>query len=902
MKATWIGLFFLAGSAGLAQQYVISTYAGGASPPAGAFGAPLGVAVDAEGSVYFTCTLDFVFKLDSRGILTLIAGHSRTAQPGDGGPATGARLQLHCPCGDPRGGGLAVDSAGNIFIADTFDNRVRRISSDGIITTVAGGGNGGLGDGGPAVAAQLNLPWDVAVDDAGNLFIADVGSNRVRKVARSGIITTVAGDGTYGFSGDGAPATHAALNQPRGISIDGLGNLFIADAYNFRIRKVSADGIITTVAGNGTRGVSADGIAATGAPFDFATRLVADRAGNLFIADGSRVRKVSPDGLMTTIAGNGTFTGNMFSVDGGPATNAEVYPLDIAKDGAGNLFIADIAGRILKVSVDATLTTSARSASEFPFPSGDGGPAIDARLGVGSVAVDRAGNLFIAGTSLRKVSQNGIITTVEEAPGGVLALDSAGDLFIARVQRVRKVTPDGLVTAVAGNGTPGYSGDGGPALNAQLGYVGGIAVDGSGNLFISDVNTNRVRKVSPDGIITTVAGNGTAGFSGDGGSATSAQLNEPLGLATDTGGNLFIADSHNNRVRKVSQDGIITTVVADNTCCYSGVAVDAFGNLFIAIAAASDDEYATNLADYIRKVSPNGTVTTVAGSGTSGYSGDGGPAIMAQLKGSVSVTVDGGGNVFVADSGNNAVRVLRPTNYSTLIGAVVDAANQRAEPVSPGKIVVIYGVDLGPAELIGSTAVNGRIGTELSGTAVSFNGIAAPILYTSSTQVAAIVPYAITGASAQATVTYRGRISAALTVPVALSSPNLFTLNQTGAGEAAAINAVDHTVNTAANPAKTGDYVSLYATGEGQTVPAGEDGKLVGPTPTRPVLPVNVTVGGIPAVVQYAGGAPGQVAGLMQINVQIPAGVQPGGYVPVILQVGTASTTPGPVWVAVSGN
>jgi uncharacterized protein (TIGR03437 family) len=215
--------------------------------------------------------------------------------------------------------------------------------------------------------------------------------------------------------------------------------------------------------------------------------------------------------------------------------------------------------------------------------------------------------------------------------------------------------------------------------------------------------------------------------------------------------------------------------------------------------------------------------------------------------------------------------------------------------------VVVYGAGLGPSQLIQNRSSNGPFGTELAGTVVSFNGIAAPILYASATQVAAIVPYAISGTTAQVTIAYQGETSTAFTIPVAPSAPGIFTSNQTGAGQAAAVNTVDGTLNTAVNPVKIGGYISLYATGEGQTAPAGVDGKL-GSTPTRPVLPVSVTVDGIPATVLYAGGAPGQVAGLMQLNVQIPNGVQTGGYVPVVLQVGDASTTPGAVWVAVSGN
>jgi len=230
---------------------------------------------------------------------------------------------------------------------------------------------------------------------------------------------------------------------------------------------------------------------------------------------------------------------------------------------------------------------------------------------------------------------------------------------------------------------------------------------------------------------------------------------------------------------------------------------------------------------------------------------------------------------------------------------VVDAASQRVDAIAPGKIVVIYGAGLGPAKLTQNQAANGLLGKALAETVVTFNGIAASLLYTSATQVAAIVPYSLSGTPAQVTVTYLGQVSASYEIPVAASAPGIFTVNQLGWGHAAAINAMDGTVNTAANPVKIGGYLSLYATGEGQTAPAGADGRIAGSTATGPVLSVRVTVGGMPAIVQYAGSAPRQVAGLMQVNVQIPIGVQPGGYVPVVLQVGDRSSSSA-VWIAVA--
>jgi uncharacterized protein (TIGR03437 family) len=303
--------------------------------------------------------------------------------------------------------GIAADGAGNLFIADTGDNRIRKVTPAGTISTVAGNGTSGFGgDGGPATSAELNNPISVAVDVAGNLFIADFENNRIRKVTPAGTISTVAGNGIQGFGGDGGPATSAELNYPGDVAVDGAGNLFIVDWGNNRIRKVTPAGAISTVAGNGTAG---------------------------------------------------------FSGDGGPATSAEMWgPEGVAADGAGNVFFAD------------------------------------------------SGN-----------------------------------------DRIRRVTPAGTISTVAGNGVQGFSGDGGPATSAELWGPYGVAVDSAGNLFIADLYNNRVRRVTPASMIGTVAGNGTAGFSGDGAPATSAELNYPIGVAVDGAGNLFIVDS-NQRVRKVA--------------------------------------------------------------------------------------------------------------------------------------------------------------------------------------------------------------------------------------------------------------------------------------------------------------------------------------------------------------
>ena len=291
---------------------------------------------------------------------------------------------------------MALDGSGNLYIADLGNHRIRKVDAAGVISTVAGDGTwGSSGDGGPATAAQLRRPYDVALDGAGNLYIADEFNRRIRKVDAAGVITTVAGDGTEGFGGDGGPATAARLDSPSGVALDGDGNLYIADRGNNRIRKVRS-GVITTVAGDGTYGYSGDGGPATAALLNGPTDVAVDGAGNLYIADhdNDRIRKVDPAGVITTVAGDGT---EGYGGDGGAATAAQLHwPRGVALDGAGNLYIADTSNhRIRKVDAAGVISTVAGGGY-----GGDGGPAVAALLnGPTDVAPDGAGNLYIADTS-----------------------------------------------------------------------------------------------------------------------------------------------------------------------------------------------------------------------------------------------------------------------------------------------------------------------------------------------------------------------------------------------------------------------------------------------------------------------------------------------------------------------
>ncbi|MBD2700854.1 hypothetical protein IC229_09405 [Spirosoma sp. BT702] len=665
---------------------------------------PSSVAVDGAGNLYITDQYNYrVRKVNASGIITTIAGDLTAGYNGDGRLATSAWLNFPS--------GVAVDASGDVYIADWYNNRVRKVSAaTGIITTVAGNGYGGISvDGGPATAAVLDMPVGVTIDGLGNLYIVERGNNRIRKVNTSGIISTVAGNGFYGYSGDGGPATSAHLYEPIAVAVDGAGNLYIADRSNHRIRKVTAaTGIITTLAGTGTAGYNGDGGAAISTQLSNPSGVAVDGSGNVYISDkGNRlIRKVNTSGVISIVAGAG------YDGDGGPALSAQLFdPAGLALDGIGNLYIADQNGyRVRKVNTSGIISTAAGTGVNGNGGySGDGGSGISAQLNTpGSMVVAGDGNLYIADSRnnrIRKLNKSGVITTVAgtgsggySGDGGLaiaaqlysptgLAVDGTGNLYFSDVfnSRVRKVNTAGIITTVAGGSGSGPGGDGGLATAAQLYYPAGLAVDGAGNLYIADQGNYRIRKVdAATGIITTVAGTGTAGFGGDGGAATSAQLNDPADIAFDANGNLYIADQSNQRVRKINTSGVITTVAGNGNYGYSGdgglatsaqlwspvgVAVDVTGNLYIA----------ERLNHRVRKVNTSNVITTAAGTTMGGFKGqgDGGLATLANLAYPSDVAVDSSGNFYIADQIAHRIRqviVNCPSMYTVKAGSWSDAS------------------------------------------------------------------------------------------------------------------------------------------------------------------------------------------------------------------------------------
>jgi len=823
---------------------------------------------------------------------------------GDGGPALSAALN------DAEG--VAVDAAGNLFIADAADHRVRKVTIDGNISTVAGDGFPGFrGDGGPASEARLNTPYGVAVDHIGTLYIADLGNNRIRKVTPDGVITTVsgtdsllaprnvtvdlsgtlfisefggarvrriraggvpeivAGTGTVGFAGDGGPASAAQLSHPTGLALDAAGNLYIADSSNHRIRKV-AGGVITTVLGTGTPGADLP------TQLNLPTSVVVDRSGNLYVSDNGnqRVQQLTIAGTINTLPGSGR---------------------DLALDSAGNLFIAS-GPQVMRVPPSLAIQTVAGDGS-YPFR-GDGGAATSARLnGPVAVALGSSGELFIAdqkNSRVRTVSAAGVISTAAgdgtagsatgelSFPSGV-AISGSGMVYVSdqNNDRIQQLTAGGDPITLAGTGAPGFNGDSLPATATQLfspraitfagdgaiyfvdagntrvrafhagGTIstvatiaaGGVAADNSGNVYISDIALHRVVRVDSSGLVAVIAGTGMAGFGGDGGPATSAQLNAPGGLAIDTLGTLYIADTGNHRVRMVGPDSVIATI---------------------------------------------------AGTGAPDFGGDGGPALSAALSSPGGLALDTIGNLYVADTGNNRVRMLTAAPVAgeqTQPLGIVNAASMMAGPVVAGEIVSIFGIGLGPITAAQGTLNSaGVLAAEISGTRVLFAGFPGPLFYAQDTQVNAQVPYEIAGNSTiEVEVFFQGVSGGKITVPVADTAPGIFT-GGSGSGPAVVINQ-DGSLNSAANPASPESVITLFATGEGLGQPAGIDGKPATAPLPKPILPVTLSIGATPAEILFAGAAPG-FAGLMQINARLPRNGVPGAAA-LLLRVGTAASQAG---------
>src|SRR5579862_472784 len=610
---------------------------------------------------------------------------------GDGLPADVAKI-------DPQE--IAFDANGNVLIADGAGNRIRRIDGGSwVITTIAGTGSPGFGgDNSLAVNATLDLPTGLVVDSNGDIYFSDERNHRVRRIdARTGVITTVAGNGTgssYDTTvGDGGPATNATVYYPEGLAFLPDGSLLIADSGHARVRTVATNGIITTVAGTGSSfGSLGDNGPAVNALLTYPRDVSADAAGNYYITDGSMCRIRRVDGasqIITTIAGTGTCS---YSGDGGPATSAKLNtPMRATLTPQGHLYIAEQQPRVRDINLSTGLITTI-AGTGVTGSTGDGGAATHATFNlITGLGVGGSG-FYIADSgneNVRLVNSDSIIeTVVAEATGDGLPAevarintqgmhwDAAGTLYIAdgSGNAVRRVdATSSIITTIAGTGAAGYGGDNNLAINAILNLPTGLVVDGNGNVYFSDERNHRVRRIDArSGVITTVAGNGTGSSYdtqvGDGGPATAAMLYYPEGLALLPNGSLLIADSGHARVRKVTTSGIISTVAGTGssfgTLGDNGPAVNALVTYPRDVTTdAAGNYYITDggMCRVRRVDATTQIITTVAGSGTCAFGGDGGLATAATLNTPLRAVIDANGYLYIGEPHAPRVRCVDPT-------------------------------------------------------------------------------------------------------------------------------------------------------------------------------------------------------------------------------------------------
>lgn len=611
----------------------------------------------------------------------------------DGQPATAAPLGYLVD--------VARDGAGNTYLLELL-GRITKVTPGGVISTVLRNPQplvfGLAGDGGAASQAQIGASLGIAADSSGNLFVSDISNNRVRRIGADGIITTVAGGGSEPPGTNGVPATTVGLNQPAGLDVDEAGNLYVAESGTSLIRRIDPDGVITTVAGTMTEAFDGDGGPATGTRLSRPMDVAVSTDGALVIADSghNRVRRVDPTGVIRTEVGNGAYpagngTDRPRPIDGRDAADLPITPWSVGIGTDGQTVVSQILGRVLTVDAGRKVRTVAGNGHLFSsFP--DGIPATQAQGFPGQASTDRAGNVYVADIGSH---------------------------------RIRKVGLDGRITTVAGTGDAGLSGDGGPATAARLRSPIGVMVHPDGSLLIADTGNHRVRRIDTRGVITTIAGSGLPdengyvpdGYSGDGGPAVQAKFRSPHRVAVDPIGRILIADTGNSLIRRIDLLGRVTTIAgtapAETADTVEGDPSDKPSGGAATLPFASAFDVAGGIDGSITLRDPvhkrihrirlrGGISTTRAGDPeptdqgpTSGYGGDGGPATRALLNYPVDVSPGSDGSVLVADTNNNRIRRIDSVGrISTIAGNGTAGFGGDGGPAADAALFAPHGVAL----------------------------------------------------------------------------------------------------------------------------------------------------------------------------------------------------------------
>ena len=860
-------------SAAFGQSYIIQTVAGTTrlKPGNPATSTPLrypwGSVEDASGNIYIADNLDNrILMVSTDGKIHILAGTGIAGFSGDGGLALNAELD------GPQG--IRLDGKGGLYVTDYNNSRVRFINlTTGSIATVAGNGNyHWSGDNGPATSAGLD-PYDIAVDSSGNLYIADFFNNRIRKVsALNQTIATVAGQNISGYAGDGGPASQAILSGPMGISVSSQGIIYFADYFNNVVRMINQQtGLIGGFAGNGSFGLQ-DGVPAATAMMFVPFGTSVEASGNVLILEINYIQRVTlTDGKIHVVAGSSSLG---FGGDNGAASSATFsYPLYLAAASNGDIMISDtgnfrvrrIQGAIINTVAGTTIadnipaTTAFLNQPEDVVGNGSGGFAF---VDTGDSRVR-----MVSGGTITNVVGNGVAgnaTGELDFPTGI-ARDTTGVVYVADTanNRVLRVVAGGTYSVLAGNGTAGYSGDHAYAPAAELSSPGAVAVDASGNVYIADSGNCAIRMVNANSTITTLAGTGVCGSTGNNGLAGQAEV-VPVDLALDNAGNLFFAEPVANRVRKINLASLIVTSVAGvGTAGHSGdggpatlaqlsdptgVAVDAKGNVFIADAGNS----------VVRMISGS-TIWTVAGTGNYAFDLETGPAVGVSID-PVGISVDSGGNIYIADEFNDRIRQLIPVSAASL-----GVSSGNSQTVVPGtQVTISVTVKDASGNLVGGAVVNFTV---TSGSAQ----LSAGSVLTNASGVASVVVTLTSSGSVQISAA-TGSLPAA-TFSLTAAGPQINTGGVVGA--ALSVPAV--------TSLSTGGIASVFGTGFG------------GPSSYVQVGSADLVSGALPTnfkgICVELSGTFAPIFGLSntQVNFQVPAVSAPSVSVQVVTNCGAAN-------------
>lgn len=593
--------------------------------------------------------------------------------------------------------GICFDPSGNMYVADEGTVKIKKVTPSGVVTTFAGSGSTGSADG-TGTAASFSYPRGLCSDASGNIYVADASNHKIRKITPAGVVTTLAGSGTPG-SANGTGAA-ASFNYPHGICIDAAGDLYVSENIGNRIRKVTQAGVVTTLAGSGAAG--ATDATGTAASFQSPTGVCADAAGNIYVSDygNQKIRKVTPAGVVTTFAGTGS-TGSVNATGTAASFNG---PYAICIDAAGDLYVSDRSNyKIRKITPAAVVSTfSGSGMAGVAF-----GPAASASFNnLFGVCAHTSGDVYVVSeTSIRKISPAGAVSSFVGGGGygaqdftgsnasfsqpESICSDALGNVYVADVSnnKIRKITPAGVVSTFAG--IAGSGSVDGPVASASFYYPTGLCFDPSGNMYVSDRSNQKIRKITL-GVVSTLAGGGP-GVATDG-TGAAASFNYPNQICSDAAGNIYVADTDNSKIRKITPAGIVTTFAGSGATGATdatgtaasfnypyGICSDASGNIYVG------DTYNHK----IRKITPAGVVTTFAGSGTAGAVDGTGTA--ASFKMPHGLWCDASGTIYVVDKDNNKIRKITAAGVvSTLAGTGVVGDTDGA--VAVAEFATIYGV------------------------------------------------------------------------------------------------------------------------------------------------------------------------------------------------------------------